>query len=151
MLLVGGRVWGPHANARSYLWLYVASADNQIGNEGAGALAYALKTNSSLQALGLGGEYGGRGGEGLREERGWVAGLGDARSRGYMCGMVCAFERVWMECIQATDSFLRYCYTRSFQPTATSQRRLSVRFQVLRDEESASEFDASSSIRVSQY
>ena len=81
MLLVGGRVWGPHANARSYLWLYVASADNQIGKEGAEALAGALKTNTSLQSLDLMGEYGGRGVEGRREVRGREGELGANRTR----------------------------------------------------------------------
>jgi hypothetical protein len=46
----------------------VASADNQIGKEGAEALAGALKTNTSLQTLSLRCENGGRGGEGRREE-----------------------------------------------------------------------------------
>jgi hypothetical protein len=45
----------------------VASADNQIGKEGAEALADALKTNSSIQMFGYSCEYGGRGGEGRRE------------------------------------------------------------------------------------
>ncbi len=42
------------------MWLCVASADNQIGKEGAEALADALKTNSSLQTLNLSSEYYGR-------------------------------------------------------------------------------------------
>jgi hypothetical protein len=33
ILLVGGRVSGPHAHARSYLWSCVASADTQIALE----------------------------------------------------------------------------------------------------------------------
>ncbi len=33
ILLVGGRVSGPHAHARSYLWLCVASAANWIAME----------------------------------------------------------------------------------------------------------------------
>ena len=56
--------------ARSYLWLSVASAENKIGDEGAKALADALKSNASLKTLMLYGEHGGRGGEGSRKERG---------------------------------------------------------------------------------
>ncbi len=41
------------------MWGCVSSAANQIGDEGAKGLAYALLTNSSLRALYLGG----RGGE----------------------------------------------------------------------------------------
>ena len=75
-----------HAHAPSYSWLCVASADNKIGNEGAEALAVALKTNTSLQSLDLMGEYGGRGGEGRREEgrreeRGREGELGVNRTR----------------------------------------------------------------------
>ena len=105
--LVGGRGWGPHAHAPSYSWLCVASADNQIGKEGAEALAGALKTNTSLQTLDLRGENGGRGGEGRREERGREGELGDrTRTHRLTRGCVChVFELVWMECLQATDSF----------------------------------------------
>jgi len=66
----------------------VASADNKIGNEGAEALAVALKTNTSLQSLDLMGEYGGRGGEGRREERGGGRARGPhahARSFSWWC------------------------------------------------------------------
>ena len=59
----------------------VASAANQIGEEGAEALAGALKTNTSLQTLYLASENGGRGGEGRREERGREGELGANRTR----------------------------------------------------------------------
>ena len=42
------------------MWGCVASAVNQIGDEGAKGLADALLTNSSLQTLDLGGAYGGK-------------------------------------------------------------------------------------------
>jgi hypothetical protein len=48
-----------------------------------------------------------------------------------------------MDCNQATDSFFNIDI-RIFQATATSQRRLSVRFQVPSIEESTSIFDSSS-------
>ena len=79
--LVGGRGWGPHAHAPSYSWLCVASADNKIGDQGAEALAGALKTNTSLQTLDLSSENGGRGGEGRREERGREGEVGANRTR----------------------------------------------------------------------
>ena len=40
----------------------VASSGNKIGDEGCKALGDGLRTNSTLQTLGLGGAYGGRGG-----------------------------------------------------------------------------------------
>ena len=70
-----------HAHAPSYSWLCVASADNKIGDQGAEAFAGALKTNTSLQTLSLYSEYGGRGGEGRREERGREGELGVNRTR----------------------------------------------------------------------
>ena len=59
----------------------MASAGNQIGDQGAEALAGALLSNTSLQTLELGREYGGRGGEGRREERGREGELGANRTR----------------------------------------------------------------------
>ncbi len=65
----GGRESLGTARARTVLLVVVcvASADNQIGDNGAKALAEGLKTNTSLKELTLKGEYGGRGGEGRRE------------------------------------------------------------------------------------
>jgi hypothetical protein len=91
---VGGRVSGPRAHARSYLWLCGASAVNKIGDsrdEGTTALADALKTNASLQKLILDCEYGGRGGEGSMKERGGEGEFRDrARTHGLTCG--CAWH-----------------------------------------------------------
>ena len=79
----GGRESLGTARARTVLLVVVcvASADNQIGDGGATALAEALKKNTSLQALTLDSEYGGRGGEGRREGGGGRESFGTARAR----------------------------------------------------------------------
>ena len=58
---------GGHARARSVLLVVVCGTEPagcDIGDEGAKALAGALKTNASLTELYLHGEYGGKGAEG---------------------------------------------------------------------------------------
>ena len=63
------------------LWMCVASAGNQIGDEGAKALADALKTNVSIKMLDIDSEYGGRRGEGSREGRDGRESSGPFRDR----------------------------------------------------------------------